>query len=422
MDDLIARLRASFSQIPDHRRNNSKYSLVDYLMTGFAMFSLKDPSLRFYVEQFPQREENLRRIFGIECLPGDTALREGLDGIEPAHLHRQFGVLVDYLDEHDLLAQRRVLGKYLAISIDGTGHYSSSSNSCPHCLVTTHRNGTQTFHHQLLAAVNVCPGQSTVFTFGCEAIVKQDGQSKNDCERNAANRLLPRIRQVLPQQPLICIFDALYASGPHIRQLAEQDMRYIIGLKGDNFVEIQLARSPELLQQHTWQQGQRQCRIGFATNLILNGANQDIRVNYLRYEEVDKRTGKRLFYGTWITDLPVNESNVKELVALARARWKIENETFNTLKNQGYHFGHNYGHGKEYLATNLGILTLLAFCVDQILQHADENFQKALQSCSSRKFFWELIRQIFYMVPAKSMDAIYRFAARRRPLDMPAIE
>ena len=33
-----------------------------------------------------------------------------------------------------------------------------------------------------------------------------------------------------------------------------------------------------------------------------------------------------------------------------RARWKIENETFNTLKNQGYHFEHNYGHGEQHLS------------------------------------------------------------------------
>ena len=44
-----------------------------------------------------------------------------------------------------------------------------------------------------------------------------------------------------------------------------------------------------------------------------------------------------------------------------RARWKIENETFNTLKNQGYHFEHNYGHGYQHLSVVLAMLMLLAF-------------------------------------------------------------
>jgi hypothetical protein len=66
------------------------------------------------------------------------------------------------------------------------------------------------------------------------------------------------------------------------------------------------------------------------------------------------------------------------MVTVARTRWKIENETFNTLKNQGYHLEHNYGHGNKYLATNFAILTFLAFLTDQIAQALDTAFQKSL--------------------------------------------
>ena len=48
-----------------------------------------------------------------------------------------------------------------------------------------------------------------------------------------------------------------------------------------------------------------------------------------------------------------------------RARWKIENETFNTLKNQGHEFEHNYGHGYKNLSVTLAYLMMLAFLVDQ---------------------------------------------------------
>jgi hypothetical protein len=57
---------------------------------------------------------------------------------------------------------------------------------------------------------------------------------------------------------------------------------------------------------------------------------------------------------------------------------KIENETFNTLKNQGCHLEHNYGHSAKYLATNFAVLTFLAFLTDQIAQALDSAFQKAL--------------------------------------------
>ena len=49
-----------------------------------------------------------------------------------------------------------------------------------------------------------------------------------------------------------------------------------------------------------------------------------------------------------------------------RSRWKVENETFNTLKNQGYNFEYNYVHGNNNLSTILSILMLLAFMIYQI--------------------------------------------------------
>jgi len=88
------------------------------------------------------------------------------------------------------------------------------------------------------------------------------------------------------------------------------------------------------------------------------------------------------------------------MVAVARARWKIENETFSTLKNQGYHLEHNYGHGTKYLATNLAILTFVAFLVDQIVQCLDGAFQKALEIGKSKRVLWEKVRQVFDLLPA----------------------
>ena len=39
-----------------------------------------------------------------------------------------------------------------------------------------------------------------------------------------------------------------------------------------------------------------------------------------------------------------------------RARWKIENETFNVLKTNGYNLEHNFGHGSQTLASILVVL------------------------------------------------------------------
>lgn len=424
IDKLIQLAKKGFDGIIDHRKDNSSYTLTDYLMTGFAVFSLKDPSLAQYREQYPVREENLRRIYGITNLPGDTALREGLDEVLPGELQKQFKVQLDVLREEGVFEERKVLGKYLSVSVDGTGHYCSGEKGCPQCMVKTHSSGKQSFYHQMLGAVAVFPTQSTVFPVACEPIVKQDGSSKNDCELNASKRIIPQIRRMLPEEEIIAIFDALYINGPHIKALGAERIRYIIGSKGQTYVDVQVQRLREKDELHTlqWNNGKKICTTSYANSLILNGQHQDVLTNYFEYSEVDSKTGEQIFFSTWITDIPISDEHVKELIEVARSRWKIENETFNTLKNQGYHFGHNYGHGKKYLATNFAILTFLAFLVDQAAQHLDKSFQAAKETCRSFKGLWERVRSVFYLLPAMSMNAIYRFIVSKQQVNMPALE
>ena len=424
IDKLIQLVRDGFQKVTDSRSTNTSYKLGDILSISFAIFSLKDPSLTFFREQYPVREENLRRIYGIESLPGDTALRESLDEVKPSELQDLFKIPIGLLNEEKVFEKRRVLGKYTAVSVDGTGHYCSGKKSCPGCMIKNHRNGTQTFYHQLLGAVAVHPKQSTVFPIACEAIVKQDGSTKNDCELNASKRLIPQIRKMLPDKEIITIFDALYINGPHIKALSNENMRYIIGTKGQTYVDIQVERlrKNNELQSLQWKVNNKICTVHFANGLMLNGQHPEILTNYFEYSEIEKSSGKQVFFSTWITDIEITLENVQELVEVARARWKIENETFNTLKNQGYHFGHNYGHGKKHLATNFAILTFLAFLTDQIAQHLDKAFQAARAVCKSFKSFWERVRNIFYLLPALSMNAIYRFIVKQKQVNIPALE
>jgi hypothetical protein len=55
------------------------------------------------------------------------------------------------------------------------------------------------------------------------------------------------------------------------------------------------------------------------------------------------------------SDLAITPDTVAELAACGRARWKIENETFNVLKTNGYNLEHNLGAkgGRAWLWTFL---------------------------------------------------------------------
>lgn len=154
-------------------------------------------------------------------------------------------------------------------------------------MIKNHHNGTQTFYHQLLGAVAVHPNQSSVFPIACEAIVKQDSSIKNDCELNASKRLIPQIRKMLPDEEIIAIFDALYINGPHIKVLASENMRYIIGSKGQTYVDVQveLLRKNNELQSIQWEIADKIYIVYFANGLILNGQHPEILTNYLSIQK-----------------------------------------------------------------------------------------------------------------------------------------
>jgi hypothetical protein len=86
--------------------------------------------------------------------------------------------------------------------------------------------------------------------------------------------------------------------------------------------------------------------------------------------------------------LTLKAERLMEVMRAGRARWKIENETFNTLKNQGYRFEHNFGHGYQYLATVMSYAMMLAFLIDQIQLRCCALFNHALASAASRVRLW----------------------------------
>lgn len=406
----MATLSHEFEQIYDHRRANAKYELADILRSAFAMFSLKSPSLLSFREQTRQEERNLHAIYHIQAIPGDTQMRTALDLVSPAPLRTLFGTFFTKLRHAGLVKAYRYWHDYVIVSIDGVEHFSSTQIHCDHCTTRTHRNGERSYHHAGLAAVMLHPADEEVFPLDFEPVLKQDGAQKNDCERNAAKRLCAALKEHYPDLPILLVEDALYANAPHIRQITEYGWRYVLNVKPDSH--------QSLAQQFAGRQVRGQVRelrqtdpagvhhyFAWTSDLCLCESAVDVRVNYLYYEQTDKKG--QLTRWTWITNLPLQTRTVERVMRAGRGRWKIENETFNTLKNQGYHFEHNYGHGTQNLATVLAVLMLLAFTVDQIQQRCSTIFRQLRAGLRTKAKLWDSLRSLFKVQFFRSMDALF---------------
>lgn len=407
-DALFRLVRSGFANIPDHRSAEVDISLTDALMSGFAMFSLKSPSLLAFDKQ--RVEGNLETIYGIPHAPCDTRMRERLDPVSPESLRASFTSVFRQLQRGKALEEMVFLDGYYLLALDGTGYFSSQTIHCDSCLHKVHRNGAITYYHQLLGAAILHPDRREVIPLMPEPIIQQDGTEKNDCERNAAKRFMTKLRQDHPHLKFIVTEDSLSSNAPHIETLHDAACHYILGVKeGDHtylFNQVQAAEDAGAVtyyERHDRPTGVVH-RFRFVNAMPLNASRADVRVNFIEYWEI---TQDQVQHFSWVTDLRVSKRNVYKLMQGGRARWKIENETFNTLKNQGYNFEHNYGHGEKNLSVVFATLMMLAFLVDQTQQLCCGLFQAVWVKLGSKRLLWERMRALFYDYALTSMRQLF---------------
>jgi Transposase DDE domain len=240
--------------------------------------------------------------------------------------------------------------------------------------------------------------------------MNRDGTDKNDCERNAAKRFVTKLRQDHPHLKFIVTEDSLSSNAPHIATLHEHDLHYILGVKeGDHTYLFQQVEAAEQAGRVTYYE-RHDCaaqvlhRFRFVNQVPLNASNAAVQVNFLEYWEIGHH---KLQHFSWVTDVRVSQRNVYQLMRGGRARWKIENETFNTLKNQGYHFEHNYGHGERNLAVVFATIMMLAFLVDQTQQLCCALFRAVWAKLGSKRLLWERMRSLFYTYRLDSMRELF---------------
>ena len=409
---LLRVVRGRFDRIEDPVAGRG-LNLTDCLMSGLAVFGLKYPSLLSFDRDARENaliRSNLKSLYGVGRSPSDTRLRERLDEVDPGGLRGAFKAVFAALQRGKGLEGFDWMGHYL-LSVDGTGYFSSSRVHCDRCCRTHHRDGRVTYYHQLLGAVLAHPERREVFPLAPEPILKDDGAKKNDCERNAAKRMLGHVRREHPHLKLIVVEDALASNGPHIGLLKELDMRFILGAKpGDHQFLFQWVEStPGTRTFETTGRDGTAHRFRYHNGAPLNDANFELEVNFLEYWELKPNGTRRHF--SWVTDLPVEDSNLMDLMRAGRARWRIENETFNTLKNAGYGFEHNFGHGEDQLATVFACLMMLAFLIDQVQQRCCALFRAAKAQAGRALYFWERLRSLFLNFVLPDWETLYRTLA-----------
>lgn len=389
---LIAGFISKWQDFNDKRRANSiDYTIQDTVLSALACMFYKSESMLSFQRRMESRykQSNLKTQFGVNKIPKDNQMRAIIGSINSEHFAPVFEEYLHRMQRGNYLAKYQIDGRYL-ITIDGTEYFSSKTISCNHCLTQEHRNGSITYSHKVVQPIISHPDYRQILPLMPEEISNTDGQEKQDSEISAAKRLLPKIRAQHPRMPFIWMGDSLYATSPFIEEIRKKDDKFIFRVKEGNhkalyteikdadFCTFKISNKRDGTLLHKW-----------VSNVRLNNSS-NIMVNVMRLFVVSENKDgslKSVLVGTWITDIDLNENNIAELVRAARARWKIENECFNILKNHGYDLAHNWGHqnGESF---NFYILIMLAFYMHQILDLTDKLFQRCRQLARTYKDLW----------------------------------
>lgn len=407
---------------PDKRSGtgNAHYTIADIGLSAFSLFFMQSESFLAHERALKERRgsSNSQSLFGMEKIPTDNHIRAMLDAVHPGYLQPCFDQALSALRDGGGIHAFTRLGGRVLIALDGTEYFCSQKLGCQHCLTRKRRNGATERYHMMLAATMVAPGHNMALPLMPEFIAPQDGTEKQDCERAAGKRWLEAHSERVADLRPVYLGDDLFASQPMAASVlasggdflfvCKQDSHktvydYVRGGDAETLTHTEKRNNKRLTYHYRWLE-----------DIPLRDGDDALHVNWIAVRITDGK-GKTTYDGAFVTSLPVSRDNVAEIAACGRARWKIENESFNVLKNNGYNLEHNFGHGQDCLAMLLVAMNMLAFAFHTVCDCVDERWQAARQAKGARKRFFEHIRTLCAYIVFPSWKILLETLITSRP-------
>jgi len=377
----------------------------------FSLFSMRNMNDWFYDGNC---RENLEKLTGktIPEMPHYDTINDFLELLPPEELDRIRTDMVRHLIHSKDFYPSKLSGGQWVIILDGTGLHHFEKKHCENCLIReiTDKEGKKkkVYSHHVLEAKLVL-AHNIVISLATEFIENEsENVSKQDCEINAAKRLMKKIKKKFPRLKLCVLGDSLYAAEPIIEICKEYHWNYILNCRD--------GRQKNLTKDYAYvleskENGEKRNLLGEEkgcakyVNHVEEITGKSFIANIFEYQYTKKIKGKDTEVRfQWITDIELTERNIEAMVECARGRWKIENEGFNNQKNGLYRIEHLNSHNpnamkNHYLLIQIAdILMQLYLSGHKILKE----LKQGIKNTSSRLL--ETFRQatvsaedVFYM-------------------------
>lgn len=444
--NLVNKLRERVKNFPDHRiGTNISKSLDDAALGAFSIFYMQSPSFLAHQKlmETTKGKNNARSLFGIKEILSENHIRNLLDVVDPQLVNPVFMEIINDLRVGGYLEEYRSYKKNLLVGLDATQYFYSKKISCKQCNTRKRREKENEeekekekdkekteYYHCVVSPVLVKPGLNRVISLPPEFITPQDGSKKQDCEYNASKRWFGKYGKYileLGEEEVTILGDDLYCKQPFCEEILRHKFNFILVCKPDSHKTLYeylklLQEDIEEVKIERWKGKHRQVDTYRFLNQvpIKDGERGVLEVNWCELVTTDHK-GEVIYKNSFATNHKITRENVAHIVEDGRARWKVENENYNVLKNRGYHLEHNFGHGKEYLSCLFATFNLLAFLFHTVLEIVDEKYALVRSELVKRKTFFQHLQVLTCYWHFENWDVMMAFMIEGLEVEVPQV-
>lgn len=337
-------------------------------MAGLMMFVFKRGSKHNTDKLFSENfKANYFRLFGMR-LPVMESVNQFLKELPAQELENLKRCLVKNLIEKRVLDKYRFQGR-LIVAVDGTGICSFDQEPFPDCPYKVSKLGNKKWYAGLLEAKILCSNGFSI-SIATQWYQNDDNiDQKQDCEKKAFQRLAQKIKKHYPRLALTIVADALYPNQKFFETCQNNQWKYILTFKEGCLKSVwEEVNSLYPIQQAAFKLSRAlNDRYAETSTFIPNLEYLQYKLHWCEYIRYYVKSEKKERF-VHITDIPITKVNIWDVSGCGRLRWKIENEGFNTQKNNGYGLGHKYAEKDFNAMQNYYQLLQIAHLINQLVE------------------------------------------------------
>ena len=377
---------------------------------NYVLLMTRILSAVFYISSMRKSSEELNSTIGIanigaitgkklEEIPYWETINNYLERIDPPEMQEVICGLVRQLIRCKSFDSARINGRFWQIVMDGTqlvsdrneldGNKGSEKEYKEYCYYV--------LEAKLVLSDNIYVSIMSEFVENVE-----EEYNKQDCERKAATRLMARLKEKFPRLPICISGDSLYACESVIRTCEENHWAYLLRFKKGSIPSVQEEKEAlSKLQRHrrkTTVNGV-ECVTDFVTGIDYRG----FKLNYAHYNE---NNAEKVF--NFLTNLPIRQKTVGNIIAWGRRRWGIENRGFNAQKKHGFYIEHLFSKNC-WAMKNHYYLIQIAHMISQIMdawtsiwegihQSDEQKHRRMLESWKTEYIDLQAVEEIGYQI------------------------